>query len=73
MTQNERIVRHLLEFGSITPLDALAEYGIMRLAARISDVKALGFDIDTEMVTGTNRFGEKTTFAKYSLRGEHHG
>ena len=73
MTQNERIVRHLLEFGSITPLDALAEYGIMRLAARISDVKALGYDIDTEMVTGKNRFGERTTYARYTLKGEHHG
>lgn len=73
MTQNERIVRHLLEFGSITPLDALAEYGIMRLAARISDVKTLGYDIDTEMVTGKNRFGERTTYARYTLKGEHHG
>ena len=40
MTQNERILRHLRDNGSITPLDALSEYGIMRLASRISDLRS---------------------------------
>ena len=51
MTQNERIIRHLNEYGSITPLEALSEYGIMRLASRISDLRTRGgYDIRREMV-----------------------
>ena len=42
MTQNERILRHLNEQGSITQLEAMKEYGIMRLASRISDLKRKG-------------------------------
>lgn len=34
MTQCEKIVRHLEDCGSITPLSAMREYGIMRLASR---------------------------------------
>lgn len=39
MTQSERIVRHLEAFGSITSLEAMSDYGIMRLASRVSDLK----------------------------------
>lgn len=35
MTQTERIIKHLKEHGSITPLEAIKEYGITRLGARI--------------------------------------
>ena len=39
MTQSERIRRHLSDFGTITSLEAMQEYGIMRLASRISELK----------------------------------
>lgn len=35
MTQTEQVLRHLQDYGSITPVEAMAEYGIMRLGARI--------------------------------------
>ena len=35
MTQSEKILRHLKDYGSITPLEALQEYGCMRLGARM--------------------------------------
>lgn len=35
MTQCEKILRHLRDFGQITPIEALADYGVMRLGARI--------------------------------------
>ena len=41
-TQNKRILQHLQEGKSITPLDALNNYGCMRLAARISELKKQG-------------------------------
>lgn len=67
MTQCERILRHLKEFGTITPIEALSEYGCMRLAARIADLKSRGFNIKTAKGKGENRYGEPTTFAVYYL------
>lgn len=70
MTQCERIMRHLQEVGSITSAEAMQEYGIYRLASRISDLKKLGVPIQREFVKSKNRFGEETIFARYSLRDE---
>lgn len=47
MTQSERILRHLQDYGSITPVEALSDYGCMRLGARIYDLKSRGYDIRT--------------------------
>lgn len=69
MTQSERIVRHLRDFGSITSLEAMQDYGIMRLASRVSDLKKTGLPIQREMVLGRNRYGEPTSYARYSLGG----
>lgn len=69
MTQCERILRHLEDYGSITSATAMQEYGIMRLASRISDLKRQGVHIEKEMVSGKNRYGEQTSYAKYSLGG----
>lgn len=66
-TQNERVLRHLETFGSITPIEALSEYGIMRLASRISDLKKDGYQITKELKKHVNRFGEPTHYAKYKL------
>lgn len=69
MTQCERIIRHLEDYGSITSATAMEEYGIMRLASRIADLKQMGIPIKKEMVSGKNRYGEPTSFARYSLGG----
>lgn len=71
MTQNERILWHLETYGSITPLEAMGEYGIMRLASRISDLKRLGYPIEREFMSGKNRFNEATHYARYHIRREH--
>ena len=67
MTQCERVLHHLREVGSITDAEAVAEYGIHRLAARIYDLRRAGMKITKEMVKGKNRFGETTRFARYRL------
>lgn len=67
MTQNDRILNHMKEFGNITQLEALKEYGIMRLASRINNLKNCGYAIQREMCLSKNRYGEKVIFAKYSL------
>lgn len=55
------------EFGSITQLEAMQEYGIYRLASRISDLKKEGISISRTIEKGKNRYGEPTHFAKYIL------
>ena len=67
ITQCERILRHLKDFGSITSLEAVNEYGIMRLASRINDLRAEGIVIVSEIKSGKNRYGETTHFAVYRL------
>lgn len=66
-SQNAKIVSYMKRFGSITPLQAVADVGCMRLASRINDLKRLGHNIRTEYVSGTNRFGDTTRYARYSL------
>ena len=67
MTQCERVIRHLQDYGSITTLEAMTEYGIMRLASRIDDLHKLGSPIVMEMEAGKNRYGEVTRYARYRL------
>ncbi|MDY4489506.1 MAG: helix-turn-helix domain-containing protein [Candidatus Faecousia sp.] len=69
MNQTERILRHLEAFGSITAAEAAAEFGCMRLASRVNDLKKAGYPIRREMVTGRNRFGEAVAFARYFIDG----
>ena len=66
-TQNQLILDYIAEFGNITPLEAMRDLGVMRLASRISDLKRKGYKIKTEKVAVTNRFGKKTNIARYSI------
>ena len=56
------ILTHLRDVGSLTPMEALNEYGCFRLAAHIESLRKDGHRIFTEMV---NESGKK--FAKYTL------
>ena len=67
ITQCDRILRHLKDNGSITSIEAVKEYGIIRLASRINDLKAQGIAIVSEVGTGKNRYGETTHFSVYRL------
>lgn len=69
ITQNDRILRHLKDYGYIEPMTAIQDYGITRLGARIWDLKDRGYLIDTEMVRAKNRYGEPTHYAKYVYKG----
>lgn len=67
-TQNDRILRHLNDYGSITSLEAMNEYGIMRLASRISDLKKMGYPITSESEAVKNRYQETCYIKRYSLQ-----
>lgn len=70
MSQNGRIIDYLTRHGSITQLDAMKDLGIMRLGARVFDLKERGYNIVTVMVEDLNRFGEPTRYARYYLKGD---
>ena len=65
MTQQEKIRNYMKQNGSITPLDALREFGIMRLASRISEMKKAGEDIESVTIKDRNRYGEIVHYSKY--------
>ena len=70
MTQCQRILRHMEDFGCIDPMTAIKEYGCMRLASRIADLKGMGHEIIAERAKGTNRYGEQTSYCVYRLRNK---
>ena len=67
--QADKILRYLREYGSITPLDALREFGCMRLGARIWDLRQAGHRIRRDMEAHVNKFGEKVHYARYTWEG----
>jgi hypothetical protein len=70
-TQKE-VVRDLLLAGEkLTQERALDEYGIMRLASRIHDVrKCYMLKVNVARIPVRNRFGEVREVAEYSLGGK---
>lgn len=68
MTQTQKILRYLNECGSITPLDALREFGCMRLGARIWDLKKAGYNIVSKKESSRNKYGERVSYARYTLK-----
>ena len=69
-TQRAMIYQYLKDCGSITPLDALREFGCMRLGARICELRSIGLRIETEREHAVNRYGRKVSFARYRLAEE---
>ena len=67
-TQKEAIEMHLKEFGHITPLDALKEYGCFRLSNIIYQLKKSGLKIETIRTSQISRYGNKCNFATYILK-----
>jgi hypothetical protein len=66
MTQNEEILEFMQEGKAITPVTALELFGCFRLAARINDLRAEGWEIHGEWV---EREGRRRTvrYKKYFL------
>lgn len=65
MSQTEMVLLYLEKNGSIDPLRAFTELGIMRLAARIADLKRSGHDIVTEIKTRQMPNGTTKSWAEY--------
>ena len=70
VTQCERIIDYMMQFGSISTLEAFSDLGVARLASRIHDLKGMGYNITSETKSSKNRFGEKTYYKVYRLAEE---
>lgn len=58
------------EHNGITSRDAFTHLGIIRLSARIKELREMGYDISTIMVDGKNRYGEPVRYGLYKLVGD---
>lgn len=65
MKQCERILKYMDDFGSISNRQAVIDLGVGRLASRIHDLRRMGIEIESETVTGKNRYGEVTHYTVY--------
>ena len=66
MTHEEKVLRHLQEHGEITSWDAIVEYGITRLSARIFNLRKMGHVIGSETIT--KKKGDSTVhYTRYTM------
>jgi len=66
-TQCDRLLAHLQLGCTINPLWSWTTLGIYRLAARICDLRQMGYNIKSTRKTVKNRFGEPCKVAEYYL------
>lgn len=67
-TQCERIIQYIKDFGSITTLEAFTELGVVRLGARISELRKDGVQILDKPEVVKNRYGEKCHIKRYYIK-----
>ena len=67
MSQQDRILAHLMRGRPLTRLNSWDELGVIEAPARISELRSKGHAIETTMKTVTNRYGEKVRIAVWSL------
>lgn len=66
-SQKSRILAYIRANGSITQAEAFLQLGCSRLSARIWDLHHDGHNIKRTMRKTTNRYGDKTEIATYTL------
>lgn len=69
-TQRELIISYITDFGSITPMEAFGDLGIIKLSTRISEMRKDGMEFKIQTEKGKNRYGKPTRYARYSFPDE---
>lgn len=67
MTQCDRVLKYIKDFGSITTLQAFTDLGVTRLASRIHDLRVMGHHIQGNNKSVVNRYGDKVRVTEYVL------
>lgn len=68
MTQTERVLKYIKDYGSITTLEAFRDLGVTRLSAKIFTLRKSGYDIVSETEKSKNRCGDTVSYARYKIR-----
>ena len=66
-SQVEKVLIHLIKFGTITSWEAIQTYRITRLSDKIYLLRKKGINISTIDSSNINQEGIKTEFATYKL------
>lgn len=67
ITNKDRVLDYMKQFGSITTLDAFRDLGNTRLSASIFLLKQDGHVISSKQEGAVNRFGKPVTYSRYYL------
>ena len=69
-TKASKVLEHLQKYGSITSWEAIDKYGATRLSAIIYNLRDDGYDIVSERIPFTDRFGDSHSFNRYILKNK---
>ena len=67
LSQKDRIMAHLWDYGEITSWEAIKEYGITRLSDLIYKLRNEGWNIENEWEHTKNRYGDSVKYVRYKL------
>ena len=67
LTQRDRVLLYIKEFGSISRREGFIDLGIVELSSRIGELEAMGYRFDRKTETSKNRYGEDVHYTRYSL------
>lgn len=70
ITQETRVLNYMIDNGSITSWEAIKEFGITRLSAKIFNLRNEGYVIENEWEHTINRYGDKVKYVRYTLNKE---
>ena len=67
MKHQDRVLQYIREHGSITSAECFTELGIIDLPKKICLLQEEGYEFLKEPITKKNRYGDLTTYKRYSL------
>ena len=65
MTQAERALKYMDDFGSVTAWEMMVDLGIGSPTKCISNIRKMGVNLETRTVYHLNRYGQKTHHAEW--------
>lgn len=69
-SKTQDVLNHLKIYGSISQMEAVEYYNLYRLSSVIYALRKRGYEITTEEVPFTSKYGIKNSYANYHLIGE---
>lgn len=67
ISQKDRTINYIREFGSITSKDAYSDLGITQLGARLDQLKKEGYVFKAEWESNKDRYGNDSSYKRYYL------